>query len=148
MKWIVSVLACLILAVLIFPAFIAPPHHNTTERKQAAARGMKLVDALARHYKEYGQWPAGEHVDVIKTLRGENPKGIVFLDVPQANVTERGELSDPWGTPYRLSIDRRTRRAMVHSAGPDRRFQPHHERSDDYIASQGATAAGIPGLPF
>jgi hypothetical protein len=148
MKWIVSAIACLILAVFIMPVFLTPASRHSPEGRQAAARGMKVVDAMTRHYKEYGEWPAGSHADVIKTLRGENAKGIVFLEVAHGSVTESGELVDPWGTPYRLSIDQRTRRATVHSAGPDRTFQPVHERADDYVSSQGAAAGGIPGLPF
>jgi hypothetical protein len=136
------------MAVFLLPAFVTPATHVSPEHKQAAARGVKVVSALTQYYKEFGEWPAGEHADVIKTLRGDNPKGIVFLDVPSGSVTDSGELADPWGTPYRLSIDQRTHRATVHSAGPDGRFQSVGERSDDYVSSQGAGAGGIPGLPF
>jgi hypothetical protein len=144
----VSAIGCLMLAVFILPVFLTPATHNNAERKEAAARGMKVFDALTRHHKEYAKWPAGGHAEMIKTLRGDNPKGIVFLDVPHESVTNSGELTDPWGTPYRLSIDQRSRRVTVHSAGPDRRFQPLHERSDDYVSAQGAAGGGLPGLPF
>ena len=147
MKWIVTVI-CLVLAVFILPVFISPVSRIHPEHKVAVDRAMKVVDAMASHYKEFGQWPAGGHADIIKALRGDNPKGIVFLDVPDEFVTSNGELADPWGTPYRLSVDQKTKRATVQSAGPDRRFQrPNEKRSDD-VSSTSAAEGGIPGLAF
>ena len=131
------------------PVLIQPPVHRTPERENAALLGNKLVDATRRYQKTFGRWPQGTHAAMIAALRGENPKATVFFQAPESSFNSAGELLDPWGKPYRFSIDQRGNRPIAHSAGPDGKFANSSERGDDFSSTQnGAGPSGIPGLPF
>jgi type II secretory pathway pseudopilin PulG len=146
MKKILGFVTVASLAVLLLPVLIDPPDRSTRERDRAQATARAIVVAMEKYRREYSEWPAAGHAETIKALRGENPQAIVFLAVPDESVNARGELHDPWGTPYRISINAKARRADVLSAGPDRVFQTPGSRHNDDI--RGLGAGGIPGLPF
>jgi hypothetical protein len=68
----------------------------------------------------FGGNPVGVNSEITSQLDGANPKHINFI---QANagmrINEKGELIDPWGTPYffhQLS----GAEMEIHSAGPDK----------------------------
>ena len=144
---VVSVMS-VVLGLCLFPVLIEPVDHHPPQKQRAAAMSTKLIEAMHRYHKEYGRWASGSHAEVIRALRGDNEKGIVFLEVPDEQLNENEELRDPWGTPYRLSVDPKTQRARVHSAGPDGKFQDVVIRSDDHVSHWSAGTTGIPGLPF
>jgi hypothetical protein len=74
-----------------------------------------------RVYKEnYGEFPTGKGLDIIKRLRGNNPKRIDFLDWSGRATDANGRLLDEWGTPYLISSKREY--YVIRSAGPDRQF--------------------------
>jgi hypothetical protein len=85
----------------------------------------EIVLRNVRHaVQEYGQMfggdPVGINSEITAALAGQNPKHINFID-PSAGmqVNAKGELVDPWGTPYffhQLSGSD----MEIHSAGPDR----------------------------
>lgn len=146
MKKALGVFAFALLAVFLLPVLITPPSRTSPEGDRAEAMARQIEDAVTKHYQEYADWPPGEHANTIKALRGENPKGIVFFTVGDESVNADGELPDPWGTPYRISIDHETHRVNVISAGPDHVFQHANSRHSDDV--RGQAAGGVPGLPF
>jgi hypothetical protein len=85
----------------------------------------QIVLRNVRHaVQQYGQMfggnPVGLNSEITAALAGQNPKHINFID-PSAGmqVNAKGELVDPWGTPYffhQLSGSD----MEIHSAGPDR----------------------------
>jgi hypothetical protein len=146
MKRVLALLGFASLAMLLFPVLIAPPLRTSPERDQAEAAAKRIGDALTKYYQEYGEWADGDQAHTIKAIGGDNPKGIVFLPVAENSLNANGEFTDPWGTPYRISIDRETHRVNVVSAGPDHIFQHANSRHSDDVS--GAAAGGVPGLPF
>ena len=67
----------------------------------------------------FGGNPVGTNPEITKALNGDNPKQINFLTQDGNRVNEKGELVDPWGTPYffhQLSA----MEMEIRSAGPDK----------------------------
>ena len=146
---LLAALGSVALGVLVLPAFVRPAASHAPERQRAAATGAQLAQAMTNYFKEYGVWLAGPHADMIAALRGANPKQRVFLKVSPQALNARGELTDPWGTPYRVTVIAASGRTQVHSAGPDGVFDHAGARTDDQIATSGVDGAGgLPGLPF
>src|SRR5258705_7199200 len=54
-------------------------------------------------YKEYvGSYPVGSNSDVVKALKGANPKSVIILVGRKNEINEKGEIVDPWGTPMKI----------------------------------------------
>ena len=67
----------------------------------------------------FGGNPVGTNPEITKALNGDNPKQINFLTQDGNRANEKGELVDPWGTPYffhQLSA----MEMEIRSAGPDK----------------------------
>ena len=68
----------------------------------------------------FGGNPVGTNPEITAALNGNNPKGANFIK-PETGmrINEKGELVDPWGTPYFFHQLSGTE-MEIHSAGPDR----------------------------
>jgi hypothetical protein len=79
---------------------------------------------VRRAVRQYGDMfngnPVGTNPEITAALAGANPKQINFLN-PDAgmHVNDRGEMIDPWGTPYFFHQVSGTE-MEIHSAGPDK----------------------------
>jgi hypothetical protein len=63
--------------------------------------------------------PTGTNPEITAALKGENPKQTNFLKEEEGQrVNEKGELIDPWGTPYFFHA-LSGKEMEIHSAGPD-----------------------------
>jgi hypothetical protein len=68
----------------------------------------------------FGGNPVGTNPEITSALNGANPKHVKFLRIDAGlQVNEKGELVDPWGTPYFFHQLSRTQ-MEIRSAGPDR----------------------------
>jgi hypothetical protein len=77
------------------------------------------LDGFAR---ENGDYPRGTLGEICRMLRGEtvngqNPKKLDYVAAQPHEVDGSGEFIDPWGEPYRMSVDHGAR---VYSCGPNR----------------------------
>jgi hypothetical protein len=88
----------------------------------AQTAAMEAVHFLIRDYRAaFGENPVGSNAEIVKTLRGANPKKTDFLAGTPTSVNTAGELLDPWGTPiffHQLSA----RDMEIRSAGPDKQM--------------------------
>jgi hypothetical protein len=108
---------------------------------QVNARTKKFnddVDTLfagLQQYKEnVGSYPIGSNSDIVKTLQGNNPKKLIILVSRKAELNEKGEVLDPWGTPLRIYFSEAG--ILVRSAGANRRFDDSTVMdSDDFFRS-------------
>lgn len=94
-----------------------------TSRVFRAARESKLLESATFHYlREHDElMPVGGNRNVFEALLG-HPDGPNFLSEDLVvGVNWRGEVVDPWGTPYRFEFIKDKRLDVV-SAGPDRKF--------------------------
>ena len=120
LKWIVvfALLLCFVLCLLLHPQ---TPKGVQIIRRQAAA----IAIALNEYKKTFGSYPERK---LWNALTGSNPKGIRYI------IESRKGNSDPWGTPYEISIS--DKYIWFHSAGADRKFtEGSLAGSDDFIYS-------------
>lgn len=133
MKTLLSILACIVLSVLLLPAFLQPPAHDDAQGKSVLLQGATLLEAIEAYREEFGANPAGPAAAILQELRGGNAKGRVFFECPPESVNEKGELLDPWGTPYGITFEPGTQTPMIHSAGKNRLFEADDAKhADDY----------------
>lgn len=75
---------------------------------------------VRQYHQMFGGNPIGTNPEITRALNGDNPRHVKFLQGDDGNrVNEKGELVDPWGTPYffhQLSASD----MEVRSAGPDK----------------------------
>lgn len=83
-----------------------------------------VLDNMRHAIRDYGTMfggnPVGVNAEITGQLSGQNPKQVNFIR-PDAGmrINEKGELVDPWGTPYffhQLS----GHETEIRSAGPDK----------------------------
>lgn len=118
MKKPLSVLGFLIFAVLMLPGLIRPPAETTTKATahvQALAHAVSM--ALLEYREKSGHFPEGGSGQIMAELRAGG-----FLEPALETLNDRGELLDPWGTPFRISLDRENQHPVIESAGPNLTF--------------------------
>jgi hypothetical protein len=96
----------------------------------AGATVAEAVRSAAQAYgAAFGGNPVGTNAEITRALNGNNPTHAMFLSgIPGQQINSKGELLDPWGTPYffhQLSGSD----MEVRSAGPDRKMWT----SDDIV---------------
>lgn len=89
-----------------------------------------LHTALVQYFAEFGSAPVGSQAAIIKTLRGENPRQMVLLEVRGRSLSKSGEFLDPWKHPYRIDVSTPAKPA-VYSFGPNGRDEGGIRKSDD-----------------
>lgn len=87
----------------------------------APATVLENMSHVFRQYNQmFGGNPVGINSEITSQLAGNNPKHINFLNPEDGmRINEKGELVDPWGTPYFFHQLSRTD-MEIHSAGPDK----------------------------
>jgi hypothetical protein len=129
------------------PAAATPPLAAGTPSallllNETAQEDVESVSSILQEFRRaFGAMPVGEQNDeIVRRLRGENPKGIAVLPETHPAINAAGELLDRWGTPYRFHPESAWM-TTVRSAGPDRRMWT----SDDVLSIEeslrGADAA-------
>lgn len=79
-----------------------------------------LFAGLQQYKENVGQYPVGSNSEIIKALQGANPKKLIILVSRKAELNEKGEILDPWGTALRIYFS--DTGVLVRSAGANRRF--------------------------
>jgi hypothetical protein len=82
---------------------------------------ISLTSALNGYRAQYGEYPVGDNATVLKALRAQNPKGLLFLDIDPRSLDEHGSFIDPWRKPYFIETTP-TNGISIRSAGPNRCF--------------------------
>jgi|ERR1700678_1336074 hypothetical protein len=98
------------------PAAAAP---HKLDRATAMIELQKVRAMVASYHTLMGQNPVGTNAEIMKALMGGNPRQAMLGPPPGQSLDAKGELLDPWGTPYffhQMSADD----MEIHSAGPDR----------------------------
>jgi len=101
---------------------------HTLSSVHANARMTKLntdienLFAGLQEFKEHvGSYPTGSNAQIVKALRGQNPKNIIILVSRKTELNDRGEFVDTWGNPLRIYFSDTT--VLVRSAGDNGRFE-------------------------
>jgi prepilin-type N-terminal cleavage/methylation domain-containing protein len=122
---VISILA--ILMTLLFPA--VGRAFEQVKKTQAKNDATQIATAITSYYSEYGKMPlagtadtqindtGGQFVNLLsgQNINNENPRQIVFLEVPRAKSGKNGAESaggnytsafkDSWGQPYQVWVD-------------------------------------------
>jgi len=124
MKIIPAAFGVLVFAILMLPGLLKPPADAlATTKAEVKALAHSLGTALSEYYEACGEFPEGEEGRIMKELQGGNRKGTVFFECPREILNDRGELIDPWGTPFRITFDYSRMIPRIHSAGPNLTFE-------------------------
>jgi hypothetical protein len=132
------VIRCLtILGFVIVIGFLFPQVSTDTTRHGHYWETRSFVDGLLHatnaYATEYGSPVSGSPAQILATLRGDNPRKIIFFDTVARCINGQGELIDPWGTPYRFDLSD-AEKPRIWSCGRNRKDEGGAEGTDD-IAS-------------
>ena len=93
-----------------------------------------LFVALQQYKERIGSYPVGSNEEIVKTLMGNNPKNLIILVGRKQDLSSKGEILDPWGTPLRIYFSGNS--ILIRSAGPNKRFDDSTVlNADDYYRS-------------
>jgi hypothetical protein len=135
MKNIVAVLAVVALIAGGIWAYSKWSAYQVNASTRRFSEDVENLFAGLQKYKEYvGTYPIGGNAEVVKALKGANPKSVIILVGRKNEINEKGEFVDPWGTPMRIYFS--DSGVLVRSAGPNRRFDDSNvQNADDYFKS-------------
>ena len=72
-----------------------------------------------QQYKEFvGTYPSGNNAAITKALLGQTEKKVLILAVRRSDLNDKGEIVDPWGTPYQFYFSHNE--VLIRSAGPNK----------------------------
>ncbi len=75
-----------------------------------------------QQYKEFiGSYPTGNNAAITKALLGRSDKKVLILSVRKADINDKGEIVDPWGTPLQFYFS--YNEVLIRSAGPNKVFE-------------------------
>jgi hypothetical protein len=112
------------------------------ERVPVTAVTMDLLVAAVRDYAgEFGAPPLGDSRAIFRALRGENPRGLQFLQARRGEGSD--ELLDPWGHSYELGV-LPTGIVRVRCAGPNGQLGDGDVREVDAPLKPEAEGASAP----
>jgi len=111
-----------ILLVIASLTFTGPYEGLAAHKIRAANQITQIFTASQGYRTEYGELPeSSENYRLKKILCGDNQRGIAFLVVKPSDLNPNGEMTDPWGTPFRIIFDSNSKVHVI-SAGPDKIF--------------------------
>jgi len=72
-----------------------------------------------QQYREFvGSYPTGNNAEITKALLGQTEKKVLILAVRRSDVNDKGEIVDPWGTPFQFYFSHNE--VLIRSAGPNK----------------------------
>lgn len=90
-----------------------------------------------QQYREFvGSYPTGNNVFITKSLLGQTDKKVLILAVRRSDINDKGEIVDPWGTPYQFYFSHNE--VLIRSAGPNKVWEDSaNPTSDDLFRCAG-----------
>jgi len=83
-----------------------------------------------QQYREFtGVYPTGNNTQITKALLGQGEKKVLILAVRRADINDKGEILDPWGTPLQFYFSHNE--VMIRSAGPNKAWEDSAVSSAD-----------------
>lgn len=75
-----------------------------------------------QQYKEFvGEYPSGNNAAIAKALLGQSEKKVLILAVRRSDLNDKGEIVDPWRTPYQFYFSHNE--VLIRSAGPNKAWE-------------------------
>jgi hypothetical protein len=129
-----SAATLILVASAIFVAFalLFPSVGDGPTRRSGTKNDVTQIAVALQQFKsEYGNYPSGSENELIAILQGNNPKGIVFIELPKKQFDNSGNFIDQWGTPYRIDASGSDSKPKVWSFGKNKRDDRGAEDTDD-----------------
>lgn len=105
------------------PVAPGPPTAVPDTPESSSLPPATVLENMRTTIRQYGSMfggnPVGTNPEITSALQGDNPKHINFLKQDGNRVNAKGELVDPWGTPY-FFHQISGQEMEIRSAGPDR----------------------------
>jgi hypothetical protein len=92
-------------------------------------RANKLIEGLQQYKEFFKHYPTGTTAEISKALLGQAEGKVVILVAASADKNDKGEITDPWGTPLQFYFSHNG--VLIRSAGPNRIFEDSRTASDD-----------------
>jgi type II secretory pathway pseudopilin PulG len=127
-------LTVLVLAVLAAGGAIAMSRSNALAKLDPNAnRFQEQAESLIlglQQYKEFmGTFPTGSNAEITRSINGQGDKRVLILVGRKGEVSPKGEIVDPWGTPIQIFYSHDG--VLIRSAGPNKVFEDSKVNSDD-----------------
>jgi hypothetical protein len=122
MKPLVKIGAVFLVALVLIALMV--PAHGPKRAAKILLCKIEMSDlnaAVIQYHNEYGNYPFGNQIGLIRCLLGDNLRKIEFLHLSTNRFSSDGGYLDPWLTPYQIEVHDQTN-LVVHSAGPNRIF--------------------------
>jgi len=129
--WIVATMVVtIVIFIVLYPALFII--RDRGKRIDTEARALQV--ALSQYKEQFGQFPSGDTRAVCRSLSGDNPKGIRFIEWRRQSTTPEGDFLDPWGTPYMIYFSGDM--PLIRSAGKNKLFDSSEQKgADDCFSS-------------
>lgn len=120
---VISLLVFLVVSGCGFVSASANPHARFNQHADSLILGLQ-------QYKQFtGSYPPGNNASLAKALLGQTDARVLILAVRQNELNDKGEIVDPWGTPFRFYFS--GDEVLIRSAGPNRVFEDDATRGAD-----------------
>jgi hypothetical protein len=129
-----TLLTVVLLALLAAGGVYAMSRNGTVVRMDpGVTRFQEQAESLIlglQQYKEFmGQFPTGSNADITRSINGQGDKRVLILVGRKGEISPKGEIVDPWGTPIQIFYSHDG--VMIRSAGPNKVFEDSKNTSDD-----------------
>ncbi|MBI3879654.1 MAG: hypothetical protein HY301_06265 [Verrucomicrobia bacterium] len=104
---------------------------QATAFREYVANVDTLFGALQQYKERAGAYPAGGNAEIFRSLSGKNDKNLLVIIPTKMAANEKGEFTDPWGTPVRIYFG--TSGVTIRSAGPNKLFEDARSKACDDI---------------
>lgn len=131
MKTVRTILLIVLLISGIAGGLLYLMHRNTDEKIARFITDASNLIAGLQQYKEFaGSYPTGDNLQISKALLGQTEKKITILTVRKMDLSPKGEILDPWGTPVQIYFSQNS--VLIRSAGPNKIWEDSSAlKSDD-----------------
>ncbi len=85
------------------------------------ADAENLILGLQQFREFTGNYPTGNNIQIAKALLGQTDKKVLILAVRRAEINDKGEILDPWGTPLQFYFSHNE--VLIRSAGPNKSWE-------------------------
>jgi len=97
------------------------PKHSDPKVAKFNSDSDNLILGIQQYREFVGSYPTGNNVAIAKALLGQSEKKVLILAVRRADINDKGEILDPWGTPLQFYFSHNE--VLIRSAGPNKAWE-------------------------
>lgn len=123
----------LLVGIYLFSPWFAGLGRTRAETTQLEEE--ELAKAISHYATVFQQFPTNDNAALVKTMIGDNPQQLMFLNLGTTSTNQSGELVDVWSMPYKFTFIS-TNSFTIISAGENKTFGD----TDDVIFNSASNA--------